>query len=104
MRLTPAARNSATGTGPLAGPTTTLTGFGATAFTTARIESMSLRPGAYRTSAPASAKATRRLMVSSRSVMPWRKLSVASGENDTSFRRFRGLLHARDGVVEGMYG
>ncbi|MNG20243.1 hypothetical protein D3C84_1044790 [compost metagenome] len=54
----------------------TLTGFGATARTTASTSSALRNPGAYNTSAPASANACRRRIVSSRSGLPCRKFSA----------------------------
>ncbi|MNL41272.1 hypothetical protein D3C87_1636740 [compost metagenome] len=76
IRLTPSALNSATVNFTPLKPITTLTGLGASACTTWRISSLVRKPGAYNTSAPASANACRRAMVSSRSRRPFRKFSA----------------------------
>ena len=68
IRRTPIAVRSATvAKSP---PTRTLTGFGATARTTAAMSSRLRRPGAYKHSAPASAYAVMRRIVSFRSGRP----------------------------------
>src|SRR5262249_25666113 len=69
-RLTPRSQSSASENVVPDSPITTLTGFGATARTTALIASRVVKPGAYRTSAPAAANASTRRIVSSRSGRP----------------------------------
>ena len=80
-----------------------LIGFGATAFTVAAMCSRVLMPGEYRQSAPASANAFSRRMVSSRSGRLRMKSFRASGEDDVAARlvdRVPGRPHALHGEVE----
>ena len=100
MRFTPACDSSATVGVPALVPTAILTGFGATAVTMAVTAAMSGGYGAKRTSAPASANAVSRRMVSSRSLRPCRKLSVRPGEHDATARYLGGGTDPRDGVIE----
>ena len=101
MRRTPASASCCTVV--KSPPTSTLTGFGATALTTAVISAVVRMPGAKRQSAPASANAVRRRIVSARSGRPDDEALGPCGKQDSGPARRRSRV-APPGSVRARAG